>query len=700
MFRHFNQRGRGRKSMFKRYGTVILATLVGTTMFLGVPGFADKADAGQSKQKMEEEITALKKDLGDVQDMLDELDERVGDNEKHTASDRLNWSVNLRSELNSLHYIDALVMPEFAQVMMAGWAWDQLAVPLTAYGLPADVAGTTDPATMQQVLDGKADFTFDGNFMQAYMMDLIPLLGTMLDTSQGASFLSGIYFPMQVGDGDPANGGMPAGGFADADSAAQMLGAMTPEETAAFFQAYQPVAVINNVATSAGTPLFGRNFNRDAMGMYQAMFKGIPPAKADIDNDAIWTTRIRMDMRSDPNPHLTFGARLTANKIWGDSTGVKWFNGSFDSMALDGNIHNKGSDSVMRLERGFVTYRNDFGDVHWHFSLGRRPALGGGPWEVSTHGNLGASPLAHVINWQFDGASLGFDISKVTGLEGMNFKFCYGQGYESGAGSGNSNAMSPTANINDVNFLGYIFRLYEDSNLKVSHLFARAFDVTDGFTGITAMPFAINGQDINNDGEYDNFTMDVNYGGYISRFEPTANLGSIDLISLLIQGKHFGVDWFVDMASNMAKPSGFSKSAMFQFMGMDSMLNASGELKDQEGYSVWAGLKLPIPWTNGALGFEYNWGSKYWFGFNIAEDTLGANKLATRGNAYEVYYHQPVIGTKLLISIGGQYYDYEYTGSGNFLGEPVKIEDATVLDTVMPVPAEMWTAYINMVYRW
>ncbi|MCF6228952.1 MAG: PDZ domain-containing protein, partial [Planctomycetes bacterium] len=126
--------------------TVILATLVGTTMFLGVPGFADKADAGQSKQEIEEEITALKKDLGDVQDMLDELDERVGDNEKHTASDRLNWSVNLRSELNSLHYIDTLVMPEFAQVMMAGWAWDP-----DAANSPSDVEIWIDGQMFQQI---------------------------------------------------------------------------------------------------------------------------------------------------------------------------------------------------------------------------------------------------------------------------------------------------------------------------------------------------------------------------------------------------------------------------------------------------------------------------------------------------------------------------------------------------------------------
>ncbi len=669
--------------MLKRYGTTILATVVATSMFCGAPGFTDKAQAGQTKQEMEEEIKALKKDLGDVQDMLDELDERVGDNEKHTASDRLNWSVDLRTELTSLHYMDALALPEFAQVMLQTWAFDDLAVPM------GDLSG-----------DGMVDYSFNPTFAQEYQA----ILGQMMPNMFMGGYFSGFYLPT----GAPIF--MLPVGFVSAETAGMMMvqqgmDPTNPADVGTFFGMFMQAApdaypAISKTATPLGGHFFGPNFDRNTLGMYQMMFKGIEPAEVDIDNDAIWTTRIRMDLRADPHPHLTMGARLTANKVWGDSTGVKWFNGSFDQFTMDGNVHNKGSDSVMRLERGFVTYRNDFGDVHWHFSLGRRPALGGGPWEVSTHANIGASPLVHVINWQFDGASLGFDISKITGLEGMNFKLCYGQGYESGAGSGNSNAMANQTDTDDVNFFGYIFRLYKGNNFKISHLFARAFDITDGFTAITALPFSINGQDYNNDGEFDNYTLSANSGGYISRFEPSTTLGSMDLVSLLFQGKHFGVDWFVDLASNMAKPSTSSKHAMFQFMEMDSMLNASGDLDDHEGYSVWAGVKIPIPWTKGALGLEYNWGSKYWFGFNIAEDTLGANKLATRGHVGEIYYHQPVLGTKFLISAGAQYYDYEYTGSGNFMGDPVEIEDATALNTVFATPTEMWSAYINMVYRW
>ena len=434
--------------------------------------------------------------------------------------------------------------------------------------------------------------------------------------------------------------------------------------------------------------------------MYQGMFNNITPEKKDIENDAIMTSRLRLDMRSDPTPHLTFGGRLSANKVWADSTGVGWFNGSFDSITMDGNVHQKGSDSAIRMERAFATYRNDFDDVHWHFSLGRRPALGGAPWEFSTNGQVGASPLSHAMNWQFDGASLGFDISKKTGLEGMNFKICYGLGFESGAGSGNSYAMDHSSEVNDVNILGYIFRLFDNGNTKVFNMYVHAFDVTDGFTGLTAIPFSVTGIDPDSDGVYDSFFLDANTGGYISRFQPTANIGNMDIVTLLAQSQFKDIKFFVDLAANMAHPSGRSQNPMMQFMGSDAMLNSNGGNEDHDGQSVWVGVTAPIKATEGTIGFEYNWGSKYWFGFNESEDTLGANKLATRGSVYEVYYHQPIIGTKLLVSMGGQIYDYEYTGSGNLLGEPKKIEEATSLDAIMPVADKLWTAYVNLNYRW
>ncbi|MBU0664862.1 MAG: DUF3373 family protein [Proteobacteria bacterium] len=432
-----------------------------------------------------------------------------------------------------------------------------------------------------------------------------------------------------------------------------------------------------------------------------AAFGPLPsPEDQNIDNNTIFDTRIRVDMKARPADSLSFVGRLSANKVFGDSTGVKWYNGGPNSIAMDGNVHSTGSDSAIRLERAFVTYFDDIGTVPYHFSVGRRPALGGGPEEFSTASTVGGSPMAHGINWQFDGISLGFNLAETTGIEGSAFKICWGNGFESGAGSGNSYSFSSSSDVDDMQFAGWIANLYENDKTKIINMYAHAFDVTDGFTGLVVMPFTMSGTDINGDGLYDSYSMAANTGGYISRTEPTSNIGDLDIVTLLGQSEYKDIGFFVDMALSHARPSGISMSPMMQFFGTDGLLNSNGEQFDRTGYSVWAGLKAPVSWTEGTIGLEYNWGSQYWLGFTGGEDNIAGSKLATRGSVYEIFYNQPFVDNKLVLSVGAQYYDYEYSGSGSPMGDPVKISDLTSLDAFMPVVDTMWNYYVNLAYRW
>ena len=54
----------------------------------------------------------------------------------------------------------------------------------------------------------------------------------------------------------------------------------------------------------------------------------------------------------------------------------------------------------------------------------------------------------------------------------------------------------------------------------------------DRFTGLTVMPFIAYKDDLNNDGVYE-YYFQKNYGGYISRVEPTTNIGDWQAASLL-----------------------------------------------------------------------------------------------------------------------------------------------------------------------
>lgn len=652
----------------------------------------EKKLEASSDAKVEEKMTK-------VDDMLDELDSRVGVTERHSVMDKITLSVDLRSEVTSMHYQDARVLEEWNQSMLSLWAFDRLATPFPV-GTPSTAGGNT--ANGRDVTgDNVTDYTFNTDFVSAYGSKMMPLMPDMFMDGM----FSGFYLPSAV-----PGFGLAAGDFVSRARAGQMMGGAGLDPTnrndvITFFGMFTAAApdaqaVIASSDAGAGIPLFSKQFTAGELASYQDLFNSIDPQEQDIDNDAIWTSRIRVDMHGDPAPNLTFGGRLSANKVWGDSSGVKWYSGDMSSVAMDGNIHQKGSDSAIRLERGFVTYRDEAASAPWHFSLGRRPALDGAPWEVSQHTVVGGSPLAHAINWQFDGASLGFDLSKQVGIEGFNFKLCYGSGFESGIGSGNSYAMDYSNDVDDTSFLGYILRLYEKGDTKLVNMYAHAFDVTDGFTGLVAMPFAIAGVDANGDNAYDTYFLDANKGGYVSRMEAFTNIGDIDLLTLLYQTKVSGVDLFLDLAGNYARPSNISMNPMMQFMGTDGLLNSNGESKDRTGYSVWAGVKVPIPKTEGALGFEWNWGSKYWFGFNGGEDTLNTSKLATRGHVFDTFYHQPLIGKKFLLTVGGQYYVYDYNLSGNPMGEPTKIEDITALDALMPVPDTMWNTYANLIYHW
>ena len=103
---------------------------------------------------------------------------------------------------------------------------------------------------------------------------------------------------------------------------------------------------------------------------------------------------------------------------------------------------------------------------------------------------------------------------------------------------------------------------------------------------------------------------------------------------------------------------------------------------------------------NGRFGLEYNWGSEFWFNFTGAEDSLVASKMATRGQVYEGYYIQPIFRDNFFLKIGMRYYDYDYTGSGNPLGAPVKIENAMALDTLNAVIDKVWLGYLSINVRW
>jgi len=415
--------------------------------------------------------------------------------------------------------------------------------------------------------------------------------------------------------------------------------------------------------------------------------------EVDVDNDVIRTLKFRLNLNSQITRNLKFSGRLSAYKLWGDSSVD--FNsmnqGGLADMELDGNTASKPHGDTIHLERAYFDYTKKFGSVPVNFSLGRRPSTQGPPRELFLNSEVQGSPLVNLINWQFDGASLYFGLEDVTNIPGAGFKLCYGSGYESEYGT--TGAFKGSPKLDDVNFYGFIATLYDDWTTKAELMAAYAPDLTDGFTGTTVMPMTVSPVNATH------VTFEKNNEGFISRMQPTAEIGDWSGVSTFIKSAFLEdkLHAFVSGAWSHTEADKVSQNLMYNLMGL-SLLSSGGDLEDQDGYHVWAGTRYDADY-GGKFGLEYNYGSKYWLPLTMAEDNLYTSKLATRGHVAEPYYIHSIVENHFFARLGGQFYFYEHTNSGNPLGEPVDVDDVSGGQAFFPSPERMQQYYLSVVYR-
>ncbi len=454
-------------------------------------------------------------------------------------------------------------------------------------------------------------------------------------------------------------------------------------------------------------------------------------------NDSLFSNRLWLNMGYAPSENMVFKGQLSYNKAYGASPkGVRGTNqrGSghtFDAFDWVTN-ENLTNDSI-KLKEAYWLYKNDSflgSNVSWTASFGRRPSSNG--FLVSLRDDdHPASPMGHMINMEFDGASFKFGLEKVTGVSGMFWKLCLGRGITNArarfnmdtglASSGDYSEDKET--LENVDLAGFIFVPYDDGQYKIMTTYYRGFNVP-GFT--MADPAMMNPAsenegmlafvDANSNGIADGMVLNQNVR--------LRNMGDMDgaAVSLLVDGIGDGISDFLDDTKFFAS-FGWSKSIpdnarkTFNMPAMNQQISAGvqqalgalghqptqaeittaqqqviegmltqlasnpqsvagfladdgmmGSNDEETGTSYWVGLQLPAIFSDdGKIGLEYNHGSKYWRPFTYGEDTLVGSKLAVRGDAYEMYYSQPL--TKAL-SMQFRYtkINYDYTGSQGFFG--------------------------------
>ncbi len=445
-------------------------------------------------------------------------------------------------------------------------------------------------------------------------------------------------------------------------------------------------------------PLLGWNTNPDGT---------LKRETKDLRNAILYTTRLRLGMKAEVWDNVGFSGRLNMYKNWGDSTGVKVFD-SWSSYTMDGTNSGNTTGDFLRVERAYFDWKN-IGGTNAYLSIGRRPSTYGPSTQYRENELRGGTPTGHLVNFNFDGITVGYHLAELTGIEGMTARFCYGQGYESEFGNGE---LFNQISVKDTHLGGFnIDALNDGTNFLQLTLF-RAQDVTDGFKGVMAVPTDFLPPDFQA-AMFPGFNM-------ITRVQPSTNIGSINLIGLgFSREEENGIKWFASAGMTQTDPNG--KAGLFGGLLSDAEMNPvfddngtadptddtivgmmpTGKSMDdskESGYSAYVGVQIPAPM--GKFGLEYNYGSQYWMPFTQAQDDIVGSKLATRGHVGEAYYIVDV-NPNMFIKIAGLYYDYEYTGSGAPVGEPKKVDDVIAGKeySMLPVVDKAYDANISLTVK-
>ncbi len=363
-------------------------------------------------------------------------------------------------------------------------------------------------------------------------------------------------------------------------------------------------------------------------------------------NDAFMTNRLWINMNWKATDNLSFSGQLAYNKAFGSRLGTGVL-APFDT--FDWISNENAYDDVIRVRSAYFLYKNDtfFGsELPWTFSVGRRPSTNGHLVSLRED-DAPSSPMGHTINVEFDGLSSKFSFEDLTGIDGMYVKFCAGRGgtnagpkFFSTDPTGIASASAPyssQANNNDIDLAGLIFIPYDDGQFGLATQYYYASNLIDAT--------------LNTDTE---------------QFTGIDTVGGLHSVTANFTMNGIGDEWSDYLDDTFFFASG---AVSITDPKADKGMLGSAVGESVTGYSAWIGLQMPSVITeDGRWGVEYNKGSKYWRSITYAEDTNIGSKLATRGDAYELYFTEPLIEDILSLQLRYTYLDYKYTGSNGFFG--------------------------------
>lgn len=386
-----------------------------------------------------------------------------------------------------------------------------------------------------------------------------------------------------------------------------------------------------------------------------------------VKNEAVLSNRLWLGMKYKADENSIFYGTLSYNKLYGDNSSTTDNQSGFDWVTNESATN----DNEIKLKEAYWLYTNDTfmgTNVPWTVSVGRRPSTDGLGINYRADQNR-KSALSHTVNVEFDGASAKFNLHKVGGLDGSWIKFCVGRGLTNSKLRFSDNGLDYTkdSTTQNVDMAGIIAVPYDDGQYSVHMNYAKAWNLIGLEDRAGGAPDGVP------DGEFTDF-------------------GDMEFFTTMVKVDGIG-DGISDWLDNTTVFASYAQSKTNPDAG--NFMLGSG--KSERGHSIWIGANAPCPISpdTAKIGIEWNKGSKFWRSMTYAEDTMAGSKIATRGQAWEIYRTQKL--TKAL-SFGLSYVrmDYDYTGSNGFFGDfgtPIDSNSAAAANAVKS--AQNASAYLK-----
>ena len=396
------------------------------------------------------------------------------------------------------------------------------------------------------------------------------------------------------------------------------------------------------------------------------------------ENNALLTNRLWLGAKYKADDNSSFFSKLSYNKAFGDTANHSQSNTNPGYANFDWVTNENATDNTIKVKEAYWLYTKErlFGaDIPWAASVGRRPSTDGLPINIRNDQQPN-SPLSHTVDVEFDGFSVRLDTENLTGFTGSWFKICGGRGLTNAKPrfdmSGAAYAEDDDKNV-DIDMLGFIAVPYDNGQYSVHMNYAKAWNLIGYKNGNHELDTF--------GGAYQTYQQNPIFDNAMAmqRVMPSFNdVGDMDFATILFktEGIGNGISNYLDNTTAFASFAA-SKTNPNSNIDANGML---GSADSEIGTSVWLGVNAPCPILpdSAKIGFEWNKGSKYWRSMTYGEDTYAGSKIATRGQAWEVYRTQKLTNA---LSFGVSYVlmQYDYTGSNSFFGAegtPVAIANA------------------------